>query len=105
MTPISAVTLPEPCELAAPMVAFIRVDETPHYDSPSLPISLAGASHSGRPFLCRHGDYRAGNDPKLSGRSRWRRSRPGKVNPSIPSANRTRPHRWAASSGPTPRVF
>jgi hypothetical protein len=44
------------------MVAFIRVDEKPHHDSPSLPISLARASHTSRPFLCRRGDYRAGGE-------------------------------------------
>ena len=49
------------------MVAFIRVDEQPHRDSPSLPISLARASHTSRPFLCRRSDYRAGNDPKVVG--------------------------------------
>ena len=49
------------------MVAFIRVDEKPHHDSPSLPISLARASRTSRPFLCRRGDYRAGNDQKVIG--------------------------------------
>lgn len=49
------------------MVAFIRVDEKPHHDSPSLPISLARASRTSRPFLCRRGDYRAGNDRKVIG--------------------------------------
>jgi hypothetical protein len=92
-TPISAVTSPEPCKLAAPMVAFIRVDEKPHHDSPSLPISLARASHTSRHSYAGVVITERVMTQRLSGWSTWRRSRPGKVNPSIPSANRTRPHR------------
>ena len=63
------------------------------------PVMLVGHSYAGVVIT------EAGNDPKVVGLVYVAAFAPGKVNPSILSANLIRPHPWVASSGPTLRVF
>jgi len=65
-------------------------------DGPVIPV---GHSYAGVVIT------EAGNTQKSSAWSTWRRSRPGKVNPSIQSVSRTHPLRWAANSGSTLEVL
>ena len=62
------------------------------------PVILVGHSYAGVVIT------EAGNDPKVVGLVCVAAFAPG-VGESIPSATRIRPLRWAASSGPTLRVF
>ena len=59
------------------MVAFIRVEERPHHDSPSLPISLVRAGRT-RPSYAGVLITERVMTQRSSGWSTWRRSRRGK---------------------------